>query len=155
MKNHLRTRWPHRRTAGTIQCPSITSTHQQWTRRLRIRTPDSTGGRVASIVNRTVVAIAAEKQVVRAADEDETRGLDERAIGGVAIKDLSGGAGGSDPVGFDGLQHDGGGVGAVGVAAGAAATEAVAVDFVDDVEGAVGVCEAGRVDRAALAAVGC
>ena len=54
-------------------------------------------------------------------------------------------------VGLDGLQLDGGGVGFVAVAADAAAAEAVAVDFVDDVEGAVGIGEAGCVDGAALA----
>lgn len=46
------------------------------------------------------------------------------------------------------------GVGPVAVAAGAAAAEAVAVDFVDDIEGAVPVCEAGWVDGAALAVYG-
>ena len=45
-------------------------------------------------------------------------------------------------------------MGVVAVAADAAAAEAVAVDFVDDVEGAVRVCEAGCVDCAALAGVG-
>ena len=42
-------------------------------------------------------------------------------------------------------------MGAVCVAAGAAAAEAVAVDFVDDVQGAVRVGEAGGVDGAAEA----
>ena len=40
------------------------------------------------------------------------------------------------------------------VAAGAAATEAVAVHFVDDVEGAVRVCEASWVDGAAFPVCG-
>lgn len=42
-------------------------------------------------------------------------------------------------------------MGAVCVAAGTAAAEAVAVDFVDDVQGAVRVGEAGGVDGAAEA----
>ena len=45
-------------------------------------------------------------------------------------------------------------MGFVAVAADAAAAEAIAVDFIDDVEGAIGVCEAGCVDSAALAGVG-
>ena len=45
-------------------------------------------------------------------------------------------------------------MGFVAIAANTAAAEAIAVDFVDDVEGAVRVCEAGCVDSTALAGVG-
>ncbi len=151
MKNHLLSVRSHRRTAGTIQRPSIPTTHQQRTPRLRIRAPHRTRRRVTGIVIRPVVAITAEEKVVRASDEDETGCLDKWTVGGVTVKDLGGGAGGGDAVGGDGLQHDGGGVRAIAVAAGAAAAEAVAVDFVDDVKGAGGVGEAGGVDGATLA----
>lgn len=154
VKDHLCTCRPHRRTPRTIQRPAITPTHQQRARRLRIRTPNGTGSRVAGIVFRPVVAIAAEEEIVRAADEDQVWRFDEGAVGGVAVEDLGGGAGGGDAVGFDGLQHDGRGVGSVAVATDAAAAEAVAVDFVHDVEGAVRICEAGCVDCAALAVMG-
>ena len=151
MENHLLPPGPHRRATGTIQRPSIPATHQQRTRRLGIRTPHRPRSRVAGVVVGTVVAIAAEEKIIRAFDQDETGGFDEGAVGGVAVEDLGGGAGGGEAVGGDGLQHDGGGVGSVAVAAGAAAAEAVAVDFVNDVEGAGGVDEAGGVDGAALA----
>ena len=153
MEHHLCTRWPHRRTARTIQRPSVVSTHQQRTRRFRIWTPNGTGSRVASIIIQSIVAIAAEEKVVRAANEHQTRRFNEGTVAGVAVENLGRSTGGSHTVGFDGLQHDGRGVRSVAVAAGAAATEAVAVDFIDDVEGAVGVCEAGRIDGAALTVV--
>ena len=154
MKNHLRARRSHSRTARTIQRPSITPAHQQRTRRFAIRTPNRTGSRVTGIIIRSIVAIAAEEEVVRAADEDQIWRFDEGAVVAVAVEDLRGGASGGDAVGFDGLQHDGCGVGVVAVAADAAAAEAVAVDFVDDVDGAVRVCEASRVDCAALTVAG-
>lgn len=153
MKNHLRARRSHSRTARTVQRPPITPTHQQRTRRFGVRTADSTGSRVAGIIIRSIVAIAAEEEVVCAADEDQIWRFHQGPVVGVPVEDLRGGAGGGHAVGFDGLQHDGRGVGVVAVAADAAAAEAVAVDFVDDVEGAVRVCEAGRVDCAALAVV--
>lgn len=151
MKNHLLSVRSHRRTAGTIQRPSIPTTHQQRTPRLRIRAPHRTRRRVTGIVIRPVVAITAEEKIIGAGDKDETGCLDKRTVGGVTVEDLGCGAGRSDAVGGDGLQHDGGGVRAVAVTAGAAAAEAVAVDFVDDVEGAGGVGEAGGVDGATLA----
>ena len=92
-----------------------------------------------------------EEQYVCTVMKNEAGCFDERAILGVAVEDLDGIAGGSYAVGFHFLEHDRGGMGAVAVAADAAAAEGTAIDFVDDVERAIAVGEASRVNSAALA----
>lgn len=99
---------------------------------------------------RTVIAVATEKEDVRATLLHQAGSLDEGPIGGAAVQDLDWGAVRGDAVGVEFLEHDGGGMGAVCVTAGAAAAEGVAVDLVDDIEGAVGVGEACGVDGPAL-----
>lgn len=147
MENHLRPVLPDRRTTRTEQQPSIPTTLQQRTAGLLIGPFDVTSSRVLGVVIGAIVAVAAVEQIVRAIDENQVWRFDEGTVRGVAVEDLGGrGAGGRDAVGFDGLEHQGRGVGFVAVAADAAAAEIVFVDFVDDVARAVGVGEAGCVD---------
>ena len=75
-------------------------------------------------------------------------GLDQRAVGTGAIEKLFRVAVKGEPVGSNGLKHEGGGVRAVGVAAGATAAETVAIDLVDDVATPVGGDEGRGVDGA-------
>lgn len=155
MENHPRPVLPDRRTTRTKQQPSIPTTRQQRTAGLLIGPFDITSSRVLGVVIGAVEAVAAEEQIVRAIDKDQIWRFDEDTVRGVAVEDLGGwGASGCDAVGFDGLEHQGRGMGFVAVAAGAAAAEVVFVDFVDDVAGAVGVGEAGCVDGAAEAVGG-
>ena len=154
MKDNPRPISQHIRPARRVQTIP-TPRHQQRPRTLRIRAHDTRRRRVRRIVIRPVEAVRREeKHVYPLAAAHQTGRLDERAVGVRSVEDLHGRAARSGAVAFHGLQHDGRRHERRDpVVAVAAVADAVAVDLVDDVDGAVGVGEAGRVDGAALAVV--
>ena len=123
-------------------------------RRAALREPARrrTARRVADVVLRRAVAIAAEEEEIRPIRAaGEAGGFDVGPVGRVEVEKGRGSALGRHGVGADGLDHDGRvDDRVVRVAARAAVAEAVAVDLVHDVAGAVGVVEARGVDGAAL-----
>lgn len=135
--------------AGRVQAIGASDEHRTT---LDIRASDAVGKGVREIVVRRRETVAAEEDdVLAGGGAHEGRGLDEGPVGVVAVEEFGWVADGGEAVVCDFLKHDwGGGYRCDCVAAGAAVADAVAVDFVDDVQGAVGVFEAGRVDRAAL-----
>ena len=83
--------------------------------------------------------------------DDQAGCFDQWAVRIVTVEDLDWVAGGCHAVGFEPLEHNGRRVGVVAITARPATAERIAVDFVDDVEGAVGVGEAGRINGTASA----
>lgn len=154
MKHNLRPISQNIRSTRRIQIIPAPR-HQQRTSALRIRAHHTRGRSVRGIVIRPIEAVGREKEDVNAfTAEDQGGGFDEGAVCVPAVEDLRGAAAWRDAVGFHRLHHDGrrheGGVAVVAVAA---VPDAVAVDLVDDVDGAVRVDEAGWVDGSALAVV--
>ena len=133
-------------TARAFQLPSSTTTNQQRRPSLRVRPCNSTSSRIASVVVGPVEAVTAEKEHVGAFMDDQAWCFDQWAVRIVTVENLDWVTGGCHAVGFEPLEQDGRGVGVVAITACPATAERIAVDFVDDVESAVGVGETSRIN---------
>lgn len=150
MENHLRPILRDRRAARRFQ--TEIRRLQKWPLSSGIRTLDGAGVRIFDIIPERGEAMRREEEEIRPiGGADDIRRFDERAVRVVDVEDCRWLAYFRDAVAFQLLKHyRHGATGQTAVAAVSSAADAVAVGFVDDVEGAVGIFERGWVDCAAV-----
>ena len=155
MEDHLRPTRPHSRSSRTEQCsivriPPIATTRQQRRTRLGVRPRHTPSSGVARIIAGTIETITAEEQKISAPHVNKVGSLNQWPISVTPLENRHWIAIGGDAVHLQFLQHDGRGVRSIPIAASAPTAERVAIDFIDDVQRAVTILEASRVDSAAL-----